>query len=159
MGRGSFRILATAPRDLDAVKKAMASTRNVKVKAKLKDWSEGIELVASCKRDRDCYLRTLADSNADGFARETAAFSIARLSPGDVEMAEAIAGAFSVRNVDARVAMAWLPARMLAGKKCQGCAGALQATLNAERWARLPAQFQLSVLVARNAIARLEQPG
>lgn len=154
-----FAVLATAPGDLHAVEKAMASNRDAKVKAKLKDWSDGTELVAACKQDRDCYLRTLNDPSAHWFARETAAFAIARLSPGDVEMAEAIAGASDIRDSDARVSMAWLPAWMLAGKKCQGCAEALAATFDDARSTGLPAKFQLSVLVARNSIARLEEPG
>ena len=153
-----FAILATVPHELDAVEKAMASNRSAKVKAELKAWSDGTALVAACKQDRACYLRTLTDPGAAWFARETAAFAVARMSPGDPGMAEAIAGASSVRDPDARVSMAWLPAWMLAGKKCQGCAAALQATLDADR-AALPVQFQLSVLVARNSIARLEEPG
>ncbi|MGH1340331.1 MAG: hypothetical protein ACRBN8_02175 [Nannocystales bacterium] len=60
-------------------------------------------------------------------------------------------------NADARVSMAWLPTRVLAGKTCQGCADAPQATLDAEHMA-LPMLFQRSVLVARNSIARLEGP-
>lgn len=77
---------------------------------------------------------------------------------GDANVAERIAAAYSVRNADARVTMAWLAAHVMQGERCPSCAERLFEVLAQERDTRLPKEFQLSVLMARYSIARLREP-
>jgi hypothetical protein len=100
-------------------------------------------------------METLGDTSADWFAREKAAFEVARTSPGDLGAAEAIAKAYKVRNPDARVTMAWLPSRMLEDKKCPKCVDAWQEILEAEKLS-MDATYQESVLRVRASIAQLQ---
>lgn len=152
-----FAILAATPDELAGLKVAMASNTDATVKEKLAQWDAGVKLVESCKVDKACYLSTLKNTNANWFAREKAAFEVARLSPGDPKIAEEVARAFKVRNPDARVSMAWLPARMLGDQKCPGCVTAYQAVLDAEKLS-MDKSLQASVLQARATIARLRAP-
>jgi hypothetical protein len=59
-------------------------------------------------RQEPATRRPSQDQNADWFAREKAAFELARLAPGDKGAALELAKAFKVRNPDARVSMALL---------------------------------------------------
>jgi HEAT repeat protein len=152
---GRFAVLVAGPDDLPQVKQAFAAQKDARVKQELQAWEPGIELLERCKADRDCYLKDLRDQAADWFVREKAAYEVARLGAGDPKMAEEIAKAFKVRNPDARVTMAWLPAKMLDGKPCPACAEAYQHVLEAEK-VSMDAAFQLSVLTARANMARLD---
>lgn len=149
-------ILAAAPDDLGDITRAMASARNPRVRDELKAWDPGVNTVTRCGRDRDCYQTVLQDDDAPAFARETAAAALARLAPEDPQVATAIARAYTVRDPDARITMASLPARMMNGTACPTCAQALRAVLEEDRATGLPMQYQRAVLVARDAIARLE---
>ncbi|MGH1346967.1 MAG: HEAT repeat domain-containing protein [Nannocystales bacterium] len=156
---GRFAILAAAPEQIASIKDAMATNKDATVKAELAKWDDGIALVESCKADAACYEKTLGDADADWFAREKAAFEVARLKKGDLAAAEAISKAFKVRNPDARVSMAWLPMRMLdRGTECGPCVDALQGVLDAEK-GTMDAKLQLSVLRARETIAGLRPAG
>ena len=154
-----FAILAATPDQIPSIKEAMATNKDKKVAAELATWDAGIALVESCKDAADCYLKTLEDVNADWFAREKAAFAVARLKKGDVKAAEAISRAFKVRNPDARISMAWLPMQMLErGTECGACVEALQGVLNAEKGS-MDATYQASVLRARETMAALRPAG
>ncbi|HET6584580.1 MAG TPA: HEAT repeat domain-containing protein [Nannocystaceae bacterium] len=151
---GRFAILAAGPDDVGKIKEAFAAQTDAAVKTELAKWGEGIKVLESCKTDKDCYLTTLRDSNADWFAREKAAYEVARLGDGDPKLALEIAKAYKVRNPDARVTMAWLPAKMMHGKPCPECAAALQSVLDAEELST-DASYQAPVLMARDSIAKL----
>ncbi len=151
-----FAILAAGPEDLSKIEAAMATaSSNPKVKKELETWTAGLELAKKCKTDKECFLGTLRDSNADWFAREKAAYEIAKLADSDPKMATEIAKAYKVRNPDARVTMAWLPAKMMHNKPCVECAAALQAVLEAEKLTT-DKMYQAAVLLARDSIAKLE---
>ena len=151
-----FAILAAGPDDLGKIEAAMATaSSNPKVKKELEAWTAGLELAKKCKIDKECFLGTLRDSNADWFAREKAAYEVAKLADGDSKMATEIAKAYKVRNPDARVSMAWLPAKMMHNKPCVECAAALQAVLEAEKLTT-DKMYQAAVLLARDSIAKLE---
>ncbi len=154
-----FAILAAGPADLAKIKTAMATNKDATVTTEFGKWTAGIELVESCKDDAGCYMKTLGDVNADWFAREKAAFEVARLKKGDVAAAEAISRAFKVRNPDARISMAWLPVHMLdSGVSCPQCVSAYQGVLDAEK-SSMDAKYQASVLRARATMAALRPAG
>jgi HEAT repeat protein len=157
---GRFAILAAGPDDIAKVEEAIAagSATDAKVKSEMEAWKPGIEIAKKCKADKDCYVATLRDTNADWFAREKAAFEVAKLGEGDPAMALEIAKAYKVRNPDGRVSMAWLPGKMLRDKKCNECAAALEAVHEAEKLStdRL---YQAAVLLARDTIAKLSDDG
>ncbi len=156
---GRFAVLAASPENLGTVKDAMAANKDATVTAELAKWDAGIALVESCKGDAACYQKTLEDVNADWFAREKAAFELARLQKGDVTTAEAISKAFKVRNPDARINMAWLPMHMLErGTDCAGCVTAIQGVLDSEKGS-MDATYQASVLRARSTMAALRPAG
>ena len=152
---GRFATLAATPGDVATVKEAIASNTDAKVKENMAPWDAGIKILETCGEDKGCYLKTLGDINGDWFAREKAAFEVAKASPGDVKAAEAVAAAFKVRNPDARVSMAWLPTRMLEKKKCPACVESYRAVMDAEKMS-MDKLYQLSVLVARASIAKLQ---
>lgn len=150
-----FAVLASSPSNIASVKEAMATNKDANVTKKLAQWDAGIAVVENCKDDVACYQKTLEDVNADWFAREKAAFQLARLDKGNVKSAEAIARAFKVRNPDARISMAWLPMHMLErGTECGACVDALQGVLDAEKGS-MDAKLQASVLRARETMAAL----
>lgn len=152
---GRFAILAATSAELPAVKAAIAAAKDEKVKTELTKWDAGIAVMESCKEDAACYMKTLTDVNADWFAREKAAFEVARLKKGDVAAAEAISKAFKVRNPDARISMAWLPVHMLEpGTECGACVDAIEKVLTAEK-SSMDAKYQASVLRARESMAAL----
>lgn len=156
---GRFAILAAAPEQIASIKEAMATNKDAKVKSELAKWDAGLTLVETCKADAACYEKALGDVDADWFAREKAAFEVARLKKGDVAAAEAISRAFKVRNPDARISMAWLPMRMLErGTECGACVDALQGVLDSEKGS-MDAKFQASVLRARETMAGLRPAG
>lgn len=150
-----FAVLAASPSNIGSIKEAMATNKDANVTKNLAQWDAGITLVETCKEDAACYEKTLQDVNADWFAREKAAFEVARLKKGDVKSAETIAKSFKVRNPDARISMAWLPMHMLErGTECGACVDALQAVLDAEKGS-MDAKYQASVLRARETMAAL----
>lgn len=150
-----FAILAAGPDDLPKIEEAMAAAAaDATVKKELDAWKGGLEVAKKCKADKECFLTTLRDSSADWFAREKSAYEVAKLAEGDPKMAAEIAKAYKVRDPDARVTMAWLPAKMLRDKKCPECAAALQAVLDAEKLTT-DAKYQAAVLLARDTIAKL----
>ncbi|MBC8071557.1 MAG: HEAT repeat domain-containing protein [Deltaproteobacteria bacterium] len=153
---GRFAVLAASPDDVPKVKAAIAAVTDAKVKKEVEAWGPAIDMAEKCKTDKDCYLTTLRDGGADWFAREKAAFEIARLGEGDPAMALEIAKAYKVRNPDARITMAWLPAKMMRGSACPECAKALEGILDAEKLTT-DAKFQAAVLMARDTIAKLDR--
>lgn len=154
-----FAILLAGPGDIDAVKAAFASNDgDEKVKGELGKWTAGMELLESCKADKACYIKTVSDQNADWFAREKAAYELARLAKGDVDVAVEVSKAFKVRNPDARVTMALMVPRILDGKKCNACADAFAGVLQGEK-GTMDATMQLPVLTARQTIAKVTDRG
>lgn len=151
---GRYAVLVAGPDDLEKVRKTFSAAQGEGVKEHLEAWEPGLQLLESCKQDAACYKKTLADLNADWFAREKAAYEVARLAEGDVEAAAEIARAYKVRDPAARVTMAWLPPKMLGGKKCPKCVEAYEEVLEAEKLST-DAQYQGSVLTARYTMAKL----
>ncbi len=154
-----FGLLAAGSSDRAVIEAAMKDRRQPEtVVARMKPWAQGRAVLERCGDDPTCFTEVLGNPAADWFAREIAAINLARLSPGDAVVAERIAAAYSVRNPDARVTMAWLAAHVMQGKRCAGCAARLTNILEQEKDSRPSAQYQLSVLVARYSIARLREP-
>jgi HEAT repeat protein len=155
-----FAILTAGPDNLPALQealKAAAANKDPKIVAEMPKWEPGLKVLETCKADLACYKKTLDDQNADWFAREKAAYEIARLSPpGDKAAALEVAKAFKVRNPDARVSMALLVPRILKGEKCPECAAALDDVMKGEK-GTMDGTLQLSVLTARSSIARIAE--
>ena len=154
-----FAILTASPDDLTTLQDALkgaAAGNDKKVAEELPKWDAGLKVLETCKAEKACYLKTLQDQNADWFAREKAAFELARLSPGDKATALELAKAFKVRNPDARVSMALLITRVLGDAKCPECATALDDVMKGEKGS-MDATMQLPVLTARTTIARVAE--
>ena len=154
-----FAILVAAPEDVAAMRdalKAATADNDPKVAPELAKWEPGLALLEACKADKACYMKTLQDANADWFAREKAAYEVARLSPGDKAAALEISKAFKVRNPDARVSMALLVPRVLGDAKCPECAAAFEDVMKGEKGS-MDASLQLPVLTARTTIARIAE--
>lgn len=151
-----FAILVAGSADIGKVKEAIESNGDAKVKENMAQWQAGIAVTETCKDDKDCYLKTLKDQNAEWFAREKAAYELVRLAKGDEAIALEMSKAFKVRNPDARVTMALMIPRLLDGKRCQPCADALEAVLAGEKGS-MDATMQLPVLTVRQTIAKIAE--
>lgn len=152
-----FAILTANAEQLNTLQEALTAAKangDKKIIEELPKWDPGLKVLETCKADLECYKKTLNDLNADWFAREKAAFEVARLAPGDKGAALDIAKAFKVRNPDARVSMALLVPRVLKGEKCPECAAALDDVMKGEK-GTMDGTLQLSVLTARSSIARI----
>jgi HEAT repeat protein len=155
-----FAVQAADADQIGTVKEALtAAQADPNVKKNTADWDKGIALVEECKKDKDCYLGKLKDTNEHWFVREKSAIELVRLAPGDAAVAQEISKAYKVRDPDGRVTMAWAAASIMNGARCQACAEELQRVLNSEKDSRLDAKYQLSVLTARYSIAKLHEPG
>lgn len=153
---GRFAILAAGADQIPAIKEAFAANTDPKVQEALKAWEPGIQIMETCKGDKACLLKALADTNGNWFSREKAAFELARISEGDVAVAEAIAQAYKVREVVARVSMALLSARVMRGKKCQKCADTFNDIMKGEKGST-DVSYQKAVFTARESIAKLSE--
>jgi HEAT repeat protein len=153
---GRFAILAATPADLPKVKAAIAAVTEPRVKKEMEQWSAGLAAAEKCGSDKNCWLGIVKDSNGDWFAREKAAVELSKLGDGDAAIALEIAKAYKVRSPDARITMAWLPAKMLHGKPCQDCAKAIETVLEAEKLST-DKMYQAAVLMARDTIAKLDR--
>lgn len=151
---GRFAVLAAGPDQVAAVREAFAANTDPKVVEGLKQWEPALTTLETCKGDKDCYLKTLKDTNANWVARENAAMELTRVAPGDAAVAEAIAQAYKVREVDARVTMALLAARIMQGKRCQKCVDVLEDIMKGEK-GTTDISYQKAVLTARDTIAKL----
>ena len=151
-----FAILVASAEDMPKIKEAIEGNADAKVKENMAQWQSGITLAETCQADKDCYLKTLKDINAEWFAREKAAYELVRLAKGDAAVALEMAKAFKVRNADARVTMALMIPRLLDGKRCGACADALEAVLAGEKGS-MPAEMQLAVLTMRQTVARIAE--
>lgn len=154
---GRFAVLVAKPEDAGKIREAFAVNTDADVKEHLGHWEPGLTVLEECKADRGCYEKVLGDVNAEWFAREKAAYEVARQGEGDLKAATAIAQAFKVRDPDARVTMAWLAAKLVPGSKCPECVDAINSVLEAEKMS-MDAKYQLSVLTARATIAKLAPP-
>lgn len=153
---GRFAVLAAGPEQVAAVREAFAANTDPKVAEGLKQWEPALATLETCKSDKDCYLKTLKDTNANWVARENAAMELTRVAPGDAAVAEAIAQAYKVREVDARVTMALMASRIMQGKRCQKCVDALEDIMKGEK-GTTDISYQKAVLTARDTIAKLSE--
>lgn len=153
---GRFAVLAAGPDQVAAVREAFAANTDPKVVEGLKQWEPALATLEACKGDKDCYLKTLKDTNANWVARENAAMELTRLAPGDAAVAEAIAQAYKVREVDARVTMALMASRIMGGKRCQKCVDVLEDIMKGEK-GTTDISYQKAVLTARDTIAKLAE--
>lgn len=151
---GRFAVLAAGPDQVAAVREAFAANTDPKVAEGLKQWEPALTTLETCKSDKDCYLKTLKDTNANWVARENAAMELTRVAPGDAAVAEAIAQAYKVREVDARVTMALMASRIMQGKRCQKCVDVLEDIMKGEKGST-DISYQKAVLTARDTIAKL----
>ena len=149
-----FAILAAGPDQVGAIKEAIATNTDPKLVEGFKAWDAGLQIIETCKADKDCYLKTVKDTNANWFAREKAAVELSKLAVGDQAVAEALAHAYKVREADARVTMALMISRIMRGKKCQTCVDALEDVMKGEKGST-DISFQKAVLTARDTIAKL----
>lgn len=149
-----FAILAAGADQVGAIKDAIAANTDPKLAEGFKAWQPGIDIVETCKADKDCYLKAIKDSNGNWFAREKAAIELSRLAAGDQAVAEAVSQAYKVREADARVTIALAIGRIMRGKKCQACVDTLEDIMKGEKGST-DVSFQKAVLTARDTIAKL----
>ncbi len=150
-------IISAPDGKVDAIK-GIVEANDPKVKEELGkvnwDWNKGVTVLADCKADKGCYEKVLADTTRDWFEREVAAFNYARLAePGDTAAALNLAKAFKTRDAEARINIAWLSAKVAAGKPCPECAEALEAVMKSEELTK-DASMQPAWLMARQAISK-----
>lgn len=151
-----FAILVASSEQLEQVKEAITSNTDEKVKTEMAQWQPGIDAADKCKADKECWVKIVKDQNAEWFAREKAAYELARLAKGDVAVALEVSKAFKVRNPDGRVSMAIMVPRILDGKKCDECAEAFEGVLAGEK-GTMDATMQLPVLTSRQTVAKISE--
>ncbi|HVI00582.1 MAG TPA: HEAT repeat domain-containing protein [Enhygromyxa sp.] len=155
--QGIRYLILAAPHDKTAEIKAAIDGNDAKVKAEVEKlgWATGIAVLEECKDDKGCYEKIMSDSTKPWFDRELAAFNFARRSePGDIESAAKLAKAFKTRDPEARIHIAWLTAKVAAGKPCPACAAALEDVMKAEELTKEPT-MQGAWLTARQSISKL----
>jgi HEAT repeat protein len=153
-----FGVLAASAENIGKINTALAANKDPKVAQEMAIWEPAIAMVEECQKDSGCYLKRLQDASADWPVREKAAIEVARLNPGNLELAEEVAKGFKIRNPDARVTAAIMARRMAQGKRCQPCAEAIRSVLKGEK-GTMDAKMQLGVLKARHTIAALSEKG
>lgn len=117
-------------------------------------FAEGLPVFEACAGERACLLDILADEQRHPFAREAAAFQLARANGGDLAIAEAIADAFTVPDARVRTSLAWLVATVADGRGCPTCVASLESVL-ADEAGRAGPEMTRAWVFARLAIARL----
>ncbi len=154
----SFRwlILAASPEQAAAIRRLeRSSTAAVREKIAEAGWLEGVAVLEQCGDDRACHRAVVSDRSRHWFAREVAAFRLARTSQApDLGTAADLARAFEIPNPEARVNVAWLAGKVAAGERCPECAEALEAVMKSEELTK-DASMQPAWLTARRAIAKL----
>jgi len=141
--------------------RAVIEANDAKVKAQVEElgWLAGIDVLEECKDDKACYEKMMMDATKGWFQREVGAFNFARMSePGDIEAAAKLAKAFKTRDAEARINIAWLSAKVAAGKRCPECAAALEGVMKAEELTKDPT-MQGAWLTARQSIAKVTGGG
>ncbi|MFV8749357.1 HEAT repeat domain-containing protein [Nannocystaceae bacterium ST9] len=151
-----WMIIAAPPAKAADIKTVVdANDAKVKEEVEKLGWMKGAAVLDECKEDKACYEKVLADSTRDWFEREVAAFNYARMSePGDIAAAANLAKAFKTRDPEARINIAWLSAKVAAGKPCPECAKALEDVMKAEELTKEPT-MQGAWLTARQTIAKV----
>jgi hypothetical protein len=115
----------------------------------------GLGVLQACGEDRACYRSILVDRSRHPYEREVAAFNLARrATPGDLELAAALAAAFEAPDPEVRVNMAWLTAKVAAGRACPACVAGLEQVLTAEDTSKT-ASMQAAWIMARQTIDKL----
>jgi HEAT repeat protein len=155
--QGIRYLILAAPHTKTAEIKAALEGNDPKVKAEVEKlgWMTGVAVLEECKEDKACYERVMSDSTKPWFDREVGAFNFARMSePGDVDAAVKLAKAFKTRDAEARIHIAWLTAKVAAGKPCPACAEALEGVMKAEELTKEPT-MQGAWMTARQTIAKV----
>src|SRR5690606_38921638 len=117
-----WAVIATPPDSRAALAQLLASMpADIRAEIERRQLARGLKLLDACASDMTCYADALADVKRHPYERELAAFVLARAaSPGDVELAAAIASAFATPDPAVRVNMAWLAGKIAGGRACPG---------------------------------------
>jgi hypothetical protein len=129
-----------------------AATPDVHVQIERNQLDVGLRPLQECGEDTVCYREVLDDDRRLPFEREVAAFNLARrATPGDLELAAALAAAFETPDPEVRINMAWLGAKVAAGRACPECVHNLEAVMTAEDSTK-SAMMQGAWILARQTI-------
>jgi HEAT repeat protein len=153
-------VLAAPPSELGALKELRDRAEpDVREHIRRDESDIGIAVLEACAEDVACYREVLDDPERHSFERELAAFELARLRPGDLELAGAVAAAFATPDPGVRVNMAWLAGELARGHECPECVAGLEAVLFAEDTTKT-ATMQAAWIMARHTIdkARVGAP-
>ncbi|MBX7079224.1 MAG: hypothetical protein K1X88_08580 [Nannocystaceae bacterium] len=148
--------LAGGPKSVPGIRAALRKSKSREVKKRAHEFAAMLDALERCT-DEACAAELVAHGT-DAFAREAAAFELARRQPRSPDAALAIANAFAVPNFDTRVSLAMLTRRLAGRGGCPPCADALATVLGAER-GKMDARMQAAVLEARATIAVVSASG
>jgi HEAT repeat protein len=132
---GARHLMLAAPPGKTAEIQRVISRNPAAVQAEIErlGYLTGIAVLDECKQDSSCYETIMLDTSRAWFEREVAATNFARLAtPGDVIAAAKLARAWDNPNPEARVNIAWLTAKVAAGRSCPECVAALEQVMKAE---------------------------
>jgi HEAT repeat protein len=151
-----YLILTAQPNQAPAIEQVIAGNKaKVVEEVKQRGYPAGLAVLVDCQQDAACYEKVLLDATRAWFEREVAAFNFARLAtPGDIVAAAKLARAFKTRDPDARVHIAWLTAKVAAGRPCPDCVDALEQVMKSEETTK-DARMQAAWIMARQTIAKL----
>jgi HEAT repeat protein len=151
-----YLILTAQPNQAPAIEQVIAGNKaKVVEEVKQRGYPAGLAVLVDCQQDAACYELVLLDATRAWFEREVAAFNFARLAtPGDIVAAAKLARAFKTRDPDARVHIAWLTAKVAAGRPCPDCVDALEQVMKSEETTK-DARMQAAWIMARQTIAKL----
>jgi HEAT repeat protein len=148
-----WAIIAAPPSKVDALFSLLqAATPDVRVQIERNQLDVGLRPLQECGEDTACYREVLDDDRRLPFEREVAAFNLARrATPGDLELAAALAAAFETPDPEVRINMAWLAGKVAAGRACPECVHNLEAVMAAEDSTKSP-MMQGAWILARQTI-------
>lgn len=151
-----WAVLAAPPSQADALLKLRdRASKAVRERIQREQLDVGLALLQQCRDDAVCYRGALEDPGLHSFARELAAFYLARrASPGDLDLAAAIAAAFATPDPEVRIHMAWLTAKVAAGRACSECIRNLERVMTIEDKTKPPI-MQGAWITARQTIDKL----
>lgn len=150
--------LAGGPAAGPAIESAIAANRDRTFRAHARGFVSMLSALRGCTDGGACLEQLLTDDTADRFAREVAAYAIARARRGDTAAAQLLARAWAIPDADVRTSIALLVRRMSPRFACPACAEAIAEVMERERGA-MPAVMQRAVIEARATIAIVGAPG
>lgn len=156
----SIRLAAIAggPAAGPAIESAIAANRDRTFRGHARGFVSMLAALRGCTDGGACLEQLLTSATTDRFAREVAAYAIARAHRGDIKAAQLLASAWAIPDADVRTSIALLVRRVSPRFACQPCAEAIAEVVEREL-GTMPAVMQRAVIEARATIAIVGAPG